>query len=114
MSEIFNDLMKTIKSLPKNPFAGKVVLLPAERITREVETTETDENGEEITTTKTESYLNVLPAFRHIETEMRKFGVEYQLSEHAPQKDKEGNPCVFVMEKPSFDGFSYTPFEFKR
>ncbi len=114
MSEIYNDLMKTIKSLPENPFAGKVVLLPAERITREVETTETDENGEEITTTKTESFLNVLPSFRHIETEMRKSGVEYRLSEHAPQKDKDGKPCVFVMDKPKYDDFSYTPFGFRR
>ena len=114
MSEIFNDLMNTIKSLPKNPFAGMIVLLPAERIEREIETTEINENGEETTTTKTESFLNVLPSFRHIESEMRKNGVEYQLSEHAPQKDKNGKPCVFVMEKPSFDGFSYTPFGFKR
>ena len=114
MSEIYNDLMKTINSLPENPFAGLIVLLPATRITREVEVTQTNENGEEITTTKTESFLNVLPSFQHIETEMRKSGVEYQLSEHAPQKDKDGKPCVFVMEKPSFDGFSYTPFGFKR
>ena len=106
--------MKTIKSLPENPFAGKIVLLPAERITREVETTETDEYGEEITTTKTESFLNVLPSFRHIENEMRKSGVEFQLSEHAPQKDKDGKPCVFVMEKPKFNDFTYTPFGFRR
>jgi hypothetical protein len=114
MNEIYNDLMKTINSLPKNPFAGMIVLIPAERITREIETTETNESGEEITTTKTETYLAALPAFRHIETEMRKSGVEYQLSEHAPQKDKNGKPCVFVMEKPRFDDFSYTPFGFKR
>ena len=114
MSEIYNDLMKTINSLPKNPFAGMIVLLPAERIEREVEITEINENGEEITTTKTESSLFVLPTFRHIENEMRKCNVEYQLSEHAPQKDKDGNPCILIMEKPSFDDFSYTPFGFKR
>lgn len=114
MSAIYQNLVKTIKSLPKNPFAGMVVLLPATRITREVETAGTDENGKEITTTKIESSLFVLPSFRHIENEMRKSGIEYQLSEHAPQKDKDGKPCVFVMEKPPFDGFSYTPFGFKR
>lgn len=114
MSNIFNDLMKTINSLPKNPFAGKIILIPAERITRKVEITETTETGEEITTTKTESYLVALPSFRQIENEARKSGVEYQLSEHIPQKDEKGKPCVFVMEKPSFDDFSYTPFGFKR
>ncbi len=114
MSEIFNDLIQTMKSLPENPFAGKIVLLPAERITREVETTEIDDGGEEITTTKTESYLNVLSSFRHIETEMRKSGVEFQLSEHAPQKDRDGKPCVCVMDKPKCNDFSYTPFGFKR
>jgi len=100
MSDILKDLRRMMDNLPKSPFNGQIVLIPAQRIEREVEVFSLDENGAEVKTVKKVSSYIPLPEYRHIHEECKRNGVDYQLSEHAPTKDKDGNLCVMVMPKP--------------
>jgi hypothetical protein len=111
--KILDELRKTIDSIPRSPLDDRIVLIPANRFERQVETEERDENGEPIF--KTESYLMPKSQFAWLLTECQSLGVEYILNEFIPTKDKDGKPCVHTMPKPKplvGGDFGYFPKKF--
>lgn len=97
---ILDDINRIIAGLPKSPFDGRVVIIPAERFEYERIEVDTDENGKQIEVVK--KIINLMPRseFRWIFDECRRNNVDYQLSEFVPAVDDKGKPCVYTIPKP--------------
>lgn len=85
MSEILNELKKTMESIPKSPLNGRIVFIPAKWEMRG------------------EMRLRLIPVnemFERVEENCIRLGIEYQLSSHVPTTDKDGKDVVYTIKKP--------------